>query len=326
MGYNIEDVSGNSTGGPDQFTFTLDLTVPGASTVTGDFDEVPLFGGGGGGEAPGGYVFSALSNPALGTLAADGTTGQFTFTVDRAAVMATGSAQTVSFTVTGYGSGGNIDTDTVFINILICVARGTLVDTPSGPRPVETLSTGDAVLTADGRAERILWIGSRRLGSEELARAPELRPVQIAAGALGDGLPRRSLLVSPQHHVLIDGWLAELVTGQDGVLVPAHRLADGRRIRRVLPQEGVEYFHVLLDRHEIILTEGLPTESFYPGAYALAGLTTKARTSLFHAVPGLAFDPESYGPPACAVASRDEARVIAARLGAGRAKRERIAA
>lgn len=325
MGYNIEDVSGNSTGGPDQFTFTLDLTVPGASTVTGDFDEVPLFGGGGG-EAPGGYSFSALSDPTLGSLAADPVTGQFTFTVDRAAVMATGADQTVSFTVTGFGGGGQSDTDTVFINILICVARGTLFDTPAGPRPVERLTTGDAVLTADGRCERILWIGSRRLDAQDLAEAPELRPVRIAAGAFGDGLPRRPLLVSPQHHILVDGWIAQLVTGKDGVLVPAQGLVDGKDIRRILPREGVEYFHILLPRHEVILTEGLPTESFYPGAYALAGLTMAARTSLFQAVPGLAFDPASYGPPARPVASRDEARLIARRLRRTRRIWGRIAA
>ena len=138
MGYNISDVGGETSGGVDVWTATLDLDLSSATTVSGDFDVVSLFNGANLGDATDGYVFSALSNPALGSLVFDTVTGTYTFTVDWSAVIATGSDQVISFTVTGT-SGANSDTDTVQITLLICVTRGTLIDTPHGPVPVEDL-------------------------------------------------------------------------------------------------------------------------------------------------------------------------------------------
>jgi hypothetical protein len=42
-----------------------------------------------------------------------------------------------------------------------CLMRGTVVQTPTGEVAVEALAIGDTVLTVDGSAERIKWIGQR---------------------------------------------------------------------------------------------------------------------------------------------------------------------
>jgi hypothetical protein len=50
-------------------------------------------------------------------------------------------------------------------------------------------------------------------------------------------------------------------------------------------KKDVEYFHVLFDEHEIMFTEGLPTESFHPGEYALREMDEAARNELLTLFP-----------------------------------------
>jgi VCBS repeat-containing protein len=308
VGYNISDISGDSTGGPDAWTFTLDLNDPGATTVSGDFNVVSL-GGNDLGEATDGYVFSPLDTTGFGTLSVNGTDGTFEFTVDRAAVFASGSDQVVSFTVTGT-SGPDSDDDTVAIEILICVLRGTRVDTPAGPVPVEDVAVGDLVVTRDRGARPVRWIGSRRLSPAELAADPTLRPVRIAAGALDGVAPLRDLVVSPQHRVLVTGWQAEMHFGEDEVLVPAKALVNRRDVCIEVSDEPVEYFHLMFDDHEVIFTEGAPTESFHAGPYALRELGDAARAELQHLFPGL-FQPGGLPPTARMSLKPWEGRLLA---------------
>jgi hypothetical protein len=74
--------------------------------------------------------------------------------------------------------------------------------------------------------------------------------VRVRAGAFGRGLPHRDLWLSPQHAVFVDG-----------VLIPIIRLANGANVAQVRV-ERVSYFHVELESHDVLLAEGLPTESF----------------------------------------------------------------
>ncbi|MAX72543.1 Hint domain-containing protein [Alterinioella nitratireducens] len=289
MGYNIADVSGNATGGPNDWGLTLDLSDPSATTISGDFDVVSLTSGNSQGEATGGYSFSALNTTAWGTLSFNTVTGEYTFTVDRSAVIQSGSDQVVSFTIVGT-SGGNSDDDTVTINILICVARGTMIDTPEGPVAVETLATGDLVRTLDGPPQRVRWIGSRRLDRAALAADPSLRPVRIAQDAFGPARPARDLVVSPQHRIYLDDWRADLLFGEAQVLAPAKGLVNDHSIRVDTQAEEVEYFHLLFDNHEVIYTENTPTESFHPGDYTLCGLEDDVREELFALFPTLQSD------------------------------------
>lgn len=132
-----------------------------------------------------------------------------------------------------------------------CFCAGTLIATPEGERPVETLAIGDRVLTADGTAREVRWIGRQTIAA---AFADPLRalPVRIAAGALGNGLPRRDLTLSPDHALLVDGVLVQAGALVDGLLVT--RLAD--------PGPRFTYFHVELEDQSLILAEGVPAETF----------------------------------------------------------------
>ncbi len=289
VGYNLSEVTGSTgggIGGLDTWTFDVTLNGTGITTVSGDFDEVPI-GGGPSSEPSDGYSFTVNSGGAFGNLSFDAVTGEFTFTIDRATVFASGSDQTVAISVTGTDTAGT-DTDTLFLNLLICVARGTLIETEAGPVAVEALRVGDMVRTVDGPFRPVRWLGCRRFSPAELRAHRSLRPVRISAGAFGNDRPARELRVSPQHRVLVTGWRAELFFGAQEVLVPAKGLINDTTIRVEDEAGWVEYHHVLFDRHEIMLTEGLATESFLPGDYALCGIEGKAREELFKLFPELA--------------------------------------
>ncbi|WP_158963884.1 Hint domain-containing protein [Chachezhania sediminis] len=306
--FNISDVGGQTAGGGssslDTWTATLDITNGRPSTVSGNFDVVTL-GGDDLGDASGGYTFGNLSQPGLGTLVTNTTTGTYTFTVDWDAVLDTENNQVVTFTVTGT-QGTSQDQDTVIINLVICVARGTLIATPTGPRRVEDLEVGDNVTTHDGPPAPVRWIGSKPISPDELARSPKLWPVVVSAGALGPNHPRRALTLSPQHRILVSGTGVDLLFGVPEVLVPAKALTNGDTIRQVPLDGGVEYFHVLLDKHEIIFTENLPTESFHPGNYCTKGLAPDDYGRLMAALAG-----RSYGHTARPVLRVWEGRLLA---------------
>jgi Hint domain len=192
---------------------------------------------------------------------------------------------TVRFTELGPNNSYGAIIDNV--SMLICFTVGTLIDTPDGPRPVEDLRPGDLVLTADDGPQPIRWIGRRTVRRAELAADTRLWPVTILAGAFGPGQPSRDLSVSRQHRILRSGWACELHFGEAEVLVPAHRLANGRTVRLDLPDRDVTYVHFLCDRHQIVTAEGLATESFYPSALSLRGVAAEAQAELLLIFPEL---------------------------------------
>ncbi len=120
----------------------------------------------------------------------------------------------------------NVDTTT---DIKICFARGSNIETRYGPVAIKHLKVGDIVDTDMG-PEAILWIGSRKLGQRKLILTPGLRPIKIAAGALGHNSPTRDIFISPNHRILLDDWRLALNFGLDSALCPAKHLVDGQTI------------------------------------------------------------------------------------------------
>ncbi|MCB1391478.1 MAG: Hint domain-containing protein [Rhodobacteraceae bacterium] len=189
---------------------------------------------------------------------------------------------------------------------VICFLPGTMIATPCGRRAVETLEQGDLVETRDNGPQPVVWRGETRLSGAELYLYPHLRPLRIAAGALGDGRPQEDLLVSPAHRLLLP---APASMGGGEVLVAAAHLEDGRGVRRDFALGAVRYVHLMLERHEILTANGLPCESFHPGMADTSVLKWHART-LERAAPGLAADPARYGAAARRCLNRGEAAIL----------------
>ncbi|PKP70640.1 MAG: hypothetical protein CVT82_05700 [Alphaproteobacteria bacterium HGW-Alphaproteobacteria-4] len=160
-----------------------------------------------------------------------------------------------------------------------CFVAGTMIGTPKGPRPVEDLRPGNLVETLDQGPQPVLWVAARRLGMNELQRHPNLRPIELGAGVLGNARPLR---VSAQHAL----WVPE----GGGALVRAGHLAlaNARLARPMRGCRGVAYHHLLLPRHALIHAEGALAESLWPGPMALAALAPENRLSLLALMPKLA--------------------------------------
>lgn len=199
-----------------------------------------------------------------------------------------------------YANGG-FNSTPQYSDFFVCFARGTLIGTIEGDRPVETLHPGDMIRTRDDGPQPLRWIGSRTVPGRGA-----LAPVVIGAGVLGN---RRRLMLSPQHRLLVTGDRAELLFGQPEVLVAAKHLMDGDRIHSA-PCDLVEYWHLLFDRHQIVLAEGIPAESFHPAERSITALDHAAREELFTIFPDLRGGCTGYGPLARPEISAAEARTL----------------
>ncbi|GBR10982.1 Hint domain-containing protein [Acetobacter oeni] len=137
-----------------------------------------------------------------------------------------------------------------------CYCPGTLIATPEGQRPIEDLVVGDLILTASGGARPIRWIGRRSYDGRFARGNPDIMPVIFRPGSLGsdasgETVPRRRLVVSPLHAMALDG-----------CLVPARLLLNGTSIVQMQQTDRVDYIHIELDTHDILLAEGAASETF----------------------------------------------------------------
>ncbi|MGH8813946.1 MAG: Hint domain-containing protein [Advenella sp.] len=134
-----------------------------------------------------------------------------------------------------------------------CYLKGTHIATPEGEVKVETLKAGDKVLTASGNVATVKWLGFRKLNRDRIPASAQLRaaPIRIAKGALAENVPHRDLTVSPGHRFNFDG-----------ALVPALSLVNGLTITQDFSIKHYEYFHVELEKFDMLLAEGAAAESY----------------------------------------------------------------
>ncbi|MEO9191985.1 MAG: Hint domain-containing protein [Acetobacteraceae bacterium] len=223
--------------------------------------------------------------------------------VSGALILTDGGASTVQMTVMEGVGGPGVrlapDAGTGTEILVTCFVEGTRILSPRGEVAVERLSEGDLVsVFEDGvQVQRpVRWIGRRRIDIGAHPQPDLVRPIRIRQGACAENVPRRDLLVSPDHAILLDG-----------VLIPARLLVNGATIVQDATPESVHYCHVELDRHSVLLAEGLATESYLDtgnrAVFENADLATIAHPDL------AAHRPRSWDADACAPLATDPARV-----------------
>jgi hypothetical protein len=178
-----------------------------------------------------------------------------TFTIDMVADGITEGSETITF-----GGSSNRPGTPVFdpgsrtftiTDATECFMPGTMIMTPNGEVAVESLKIGDVVLTHDGRAEAIRWMG-RHTVSTVFGDKLKTLPIRIKAGALDENVPSRDLLVSPGHAILVDG-----------ALVQAAALVNGTSIVQETDVPQVfTYHHIELADHSLVVAENTPAETF----------------------------------------------------------------
>ena len=192
----------------------------------------------------------------------------------------------------------------------ICFTPGTRLATPQGPKLIEHLLPGDAVLTRDNGPQKILWTGHRRMSGARLYAMPHLRPIRFRAGAMGLDRPEQDLLVSPHHRMLVKGPVAQALYNVDEVLVAAQDLVNDHSIVPDYTVREVTYIHVLLDQHNIIWANGLETESFHPANALLGDIEAGEKLALLALLPQIATHPDAYGQHARRNLSASEAAIL----------------
>jgi hypothetical protein len=157
----------------------------------------------------------------------------------------TGNFTNESFTVTDVALG---------TEILLCYLRGTKISTPAGELPVEALRIGDELVTFFSGVQKIKWIGRQTFKARFVQNSRDRLPVRIAAGALGRGLPKRDLSISPGHSMFLGGRL-----------VLAKSLINGITITQGPTTEDINYYLIEFETHDCVQAEGVWSESFADG-------------------------------------------------------------
>ena len=137
--------------------------------------------------------------------------------------------------------------------VIPCFAQGTMIRTQRGEVAVERLKVGDKVVTASGKRQPIRWLGSSTVDCLSHPEPRAVLPIRIAAGAFAPGVPTSDLLLSPGHGVC--------VSVLEEVLMPAGVLVNGSTVRQIEVDE-VTYWHVELESHDIVFSNGLRSESY----------------------------------------------------------------
>jgi antigen 43 len=132
----------------------------------------------------------------------------------------------------------------------ICFCVDTLIGTPDGEVPVQTLQPGDTVLTAHNGPRKVIWVGIGKVLATRGKRSVAT-PVIVRKGALADNVPHQDLHVTKAHSLYIDE-----------VLVPVEFLVNHRTIVWDDRAQEVEIYHVELESHDVLIANGVPAESF----------------------------------------------------------------
>ncbi len=164
-------------------------------------------------------------------------------------------SETIVLSATGFnasGYAGTLGAETLVVTAdVTCFLAGTHILTDRGERLVEDLALGELVVTRWGALEPVQWIGTRRIDVSAHPHPARVLPVRIKRGAFAPNTPHRDLLVSPDHAILVHG-----------KLIPARLLINHRSIVQETLTGPIIYFHIELARHDIVLSEGLTTETY----------------------------------------------------------------
>ena len=197
--------------------------------------------------------------------------------------------------------------------VIPCYAPGTLIRTPDGERPVENISPGDLVDTKDAGPQPVLWVNSAQQPLEQVSE--DQRPVLIRAGTLAPDVPKRDLVVSPQHRIIVGGpdQLSHFARAE--VFVPAKTLTVLAGIRPKLGSRKATWIQFAFDRHHVVWADGCLSESLLLGPMVVNGLSAEKRAQLAKVFPrGPDHSQNLNGSPARPCLSVDPARTALTRM------------
>lgn len=162
-----------------------------------------------------------------------------------------GTYSSIKFTISDTRGFEMLRVDSIIANVT-CFCAGTRIKTPTGWKEVQDIVPGDVLKTAEGGKTVVRWLGLRAIDMR-ISDPLRVNPICITAGALGEALPKRDLWLSQDHAIAISG-----------ALYNAGTLVNGSTIYQVqeMPREGFTYYHVETEAHELLVAEGVPSETY----------------------------------------------------------------
>ena len=172
----------------------------------------------------------------------------------------------------------------------VSFARGTMIQTLNGEKPIQELTQGDLVLTVDRGYQPLREIGKQSFTTQELRDMPHLCPIRITAGALGNGLPQVDLFVSPQHRLLVSSNLSQDVMKNDKkTLIAAKHLVGIDGVHWEFNATSIEFWHLIFPRQEVVFSNGVPSEIRFNGERVQKSQREDTCTEVFSFIPKFAY-------------------------------------
>jgi hypothetical protein len=166
-----------------------------------------------------------------------------------------------------------------------CFTPGTQITTHRGELPVQLLTPGDRVVTRDNGIQQVRWVGKTQMFLQDFQADPHLLPVFIRQGSFGKGLPERDMMVSPNHRVLVaNDRVSQRFADREVLVAAKHLTSQGVH---TVQSSGTTYIHFMCDRHEVVLADGIWTESFQPEDQSLKSLGNAQRLEIYELFPEL---------------------------------------
>ena len=137
-------------------------------------------------------------------------------------------------------------------------ASSSVILTRRGERQVTELRPGDMIQTYDHGPQRLLAIGCREYSAEDLLGNPALRPIRVEGTAYG---VLAQLDVAPLHRFLLRAEDMDGDSNRPSVLVRAADVPEDWTKRQAISKTGVSYYHLVFDRHEVVMAGGIWCES-----------------------------------------------------------------
>ena len=170
---------------------------------------------------------------------------------------------------------------------MACFTTGISIATARGEMPVESVCAGDQLITRDNGLQTVRWAGLREMDSYYLQRNNHLQPVLIQKGSLGHDLPERDMMVSPNQRILVTNDRVSMHFADHEVLVGAKHLLNPKAGIQSINSMGTQYIHLMFDKHEVILANGVWAESFHAGDHSLKALGNAQRSEICEIFPEL---------------------------------------
>lgn len=164
-----------------------------------------------------------------------------------------------------------------------CFVRNTLILTKKGQIPIQKLKMGDLVWTLDNGFQSIRWIGSRRFSG-----LGKNAPIHISKNVIGNHSP---IALSPNHQILFQGEIANRLFGENEILMSAKNLIFQNGVVK-MPVPEMTYYHILFDRHEIILANFMLVESLFLTKTSIYAIHNCYETDLIDSIFDLKFAKE----------------------------------